>query len=220
MSQVSRRVIRIECDFAKATSFRLKDKLTSNTPELWRGNDVQFELAILKNATLIDSVANLASLTVDIKSASDKTGAALATKTITSFSVITQANWDDGTAQNALVTFTAAEMNFAAGTHWIAVSVETNDSPGRSVTLGCSDFILTEDGAGTTDQAQVNDGLAYTKDQADARYQQRWADGASIQFKDGQHPYLYCADNTLWYPLVVRLVDGTATLSLGTGEAL
>ena len=34
------------------------------------------------------------------------------------------------------------------------------------------------------------------------------ADGASIVFSEGKHPYLYCAETGLFHPLVLKLVDG------------
>ncbi len=60
----------------------------------------------------------------------------------------------------------------------------------------------------------------YTKVDADARFQQMRADGASIIFKNGQIPYLYCSSSGLFYPILITLVDGVATLSLGDGETL
>lgn len=58
-----------------------------------------------------------------------------------------------------------------------------------------------------------------TINRADATYQKQWADGASIKFKNGQHPYIYIAETGLWYPLVGEIVDGSPVIGLGTGEA-
>lgn len=62
-------------------------------------------------------------------------------------------------------------------------------------------------------------GLVYVTTDMMSVYQKRHEDGASIQFQNGQHPYVYCGDDSLWYPLVVQLVDGTAVLGLGEGVA-
>lgn len=60
----------------------------------------------------------------------------------------------------------------------------------------------------------------YTKVDADARFQQMHADGASIVFKNGQIPYLYCSTSGLFYPILITIVDEVAILALGAGETL
>ena len=39
------------------------------------------------------------------------------------------------------------------------------------------------------------------------------ADGASVVFSEGKHPYLYCAETGLFHPLTVKLVDTHVVLA-------
>lgn len=216
-----RKRIRLKCDASKETTFKVKDIVTNATPELWRGNDVQFELGIFHNDVLKD-VSNIATLSVVIRKDS-VSGELLASKTISAGELDNSLNdttWADGSKQHVLVAFTGEELNIAAGNHWLAIGFVTNDSPGRALTIAVTTLKIAEDGIGTESTAQAVDGTAYTKEVADARFQQRHADGASIQFVNGQHPYLYNSDDSLWYPLVVKTVDGIPALTLGTGVSL
>ncbi len=214
--------LKIEADkFANAQDVR-----TSNTPKLYRGNDAQFELCMFWNDAIID-MSNVASLTLGIYDTNRST--LRASKTIDAADITaspTADGWTAGTAQHAVLAFTGAELNWAlpAGKltekYHLVVSGVTTDDPGHDITYGISVFELEEDAAGTAGTPPVNDPLYYTQPESDARFQQKHADGASIQFVDGKHAYIYCPDDALWYPLVVTLKDGQAALGLGAGETL
>jgi len=176
----------------------------------------------------VSDLSNIASLSLEILDAETR-GTLLLSKTLTGAeldtSLTTETNWTDGTKQHALITVTGAETNIDISSGltrncWLVVSVVTNNSPGRNVTIQASTIMIVEDGTGTSAEPPDLTDNYYPTDVSDARYQQRHADGASIQFKDGKDPYIYCVDSDLWYPLVVRLVDGVAVLGLGAGESL
>jgi len=214
-------------DAGKSAGDVMTDVFSARNPEIWRGNDVQFEIGLHLAGTLIEDISNLASLTIEVKSWADRDGVALMTKTLAAASLnqnLTTALWADQAEANchALVPFTSAETNVALGSSnslqcWIVVSVVTNNDPGRHITIQASELYIHEDGTGNAGAPQNNAENYYDKGSADARFQQRHADGASIAFKDGQHAYLYCAGDTKWYPLVVTMVDGVPALGLGKG---
>jgi len=216
MSTLARRRIRLKIDAAQATSEQFKDVNTSKTPELWKGNDVQFEIGMFFNDALITDISNIASLTVKVKATTDKTGDALMTKTITSLSTITAENWTDGAAQHALVEFASADTNIPEGTYWMVVYVLTNDAIAREITLGCAAFKISEDGSNGRADSQASAGQAYTKEDSDARFVQAHANEAYMQFASGTW-YHYEATTALWYPLTVIIQDSVPVLSLGEG---
>lgn len=220
MTQISRRRIRLKLDYAKKTSERFTDVRTDGTPELWVGNDVQFEIGFFFAAAIIDDITNITSLTLNVRK-DNASGALLMTKTITGAeltSCISEA-WENGSGQHALVTFAGAEANVAEGSHWLAVAIVTTDDPGRSVTIGTTNIKLVQDGIGSEAAAQAVDGLAYTKPEADARYVQKHEDQAWAQWLNGRW-YHYIASTDLWYPEIATLKDGVPVLTLGEGVAL
>jgi hypothetical protein len=223
MSTISRRRIRLKLDVAKATSYKHLDVNTSQNPEHWRGNDLQFELGICFNDTLSD-ISNLASITLEVKDASAEAGtAALMSKTILAADLdptLNAASWADQTKQHALVIFTGAEANIAAASnYWLVVSAITTDVPGRTITLGVATFAVVEDRTGATTVPQVNQGVAYTQAEADARYIQKHADMSF--FQERNHTlYWYEQTTAHWYPVVIAIVDNVPTLTLGPGESL
>lgn len=220
MSILARRRVRLKIDAAARTSDKIKDVKTGQTPELWKGNDVQFEIGIFFGATLLTDVSNIASLTLLVRQ-TNASGAVLMSKTVTAADIhaITQNAWDGESDQHAAVAFTGTEANIAAGTHWLVVSVTTTDSPGRDITLGATSFLVAEDGSGAETAAQVLDGLAYPRDVADARFIQRAGDQNWFR-QSGGNLYLYNSGTGLWYPLVLEIRDGVPTVVPGPGETL
>jgi len=216
MSTLATRRIRLKIDAAQATSDAFMDVNTSKTPELWKGNDVKFEIGMFFDEAIVADISNIASLTIKVKESDAKTGDSLMTKTIASLSNITAETWADGSAQHAAVEFSSAETNIAEGTYWIVVYVLTNDEPAKEVTLGCSTFKIAEDGSGGAADAEASAGQAYTKEDSDARYVQKHADEAWIQFANGML-YHFEATTSLWYPETVIIQDGVPVLSLGEG---
>jgi hypothetical protein len=174
MSTLTRTRLRLSGDAANFDA--PLDVLRRATPQFWRGNDVQFEIAVFFNGALQD-VSNLASLTLEIRplgtggAAPDPGFTPLMGATITSFdSTTTLDNWNTGTKQHAVVTFTAAQSNIVAGPAWLSIFVITNDSPGRVITLCAGPVRVLEDGSGlATTPAPAGDTF-YTAVQCDARF--------------------------------------------------
>jgi len=227
MSTLQRKRIRLKVDASKPTNEQIKDVYTNAAPELWRGNDVQFEIGVFFNDAL-QSVSNLASVTLEVKNDNERTGAPVMTKTVPAGELndaLTSETWDDGTQQHALITFNGTETNINLSnsnekTFWLAVSVITTDSPGRHITLGATLLKIVEDGTGVAGTPPENLQNYYPKDVCDALYMRKHADGASIRFKDGQHACIYETSTDKWYPLVVNIIDGEPVIGLGEGEIL
>jgi uncharacterized protein YbaR (Trm112 family) len=222
---LTRKRIRLEADGKIRASTKMLDVFTSATPEIWRGNDVQFEIGLFFDDVLITDLSNIASLSIDVVPDDDRDGEPVMSGTIEAGDLddtLDQTSWDDYTKQHALITFTGQEANVSLGgaaskTFWLAVSVVTNDDPSRQITVQCTQLKIVEDGAGSTAAPPSYQDNYYSKAASDARFQMKHGDGASFAFKDGQHPYMYCSDDNLWYPLVVTLVDGVPVLGLGEG---
>jgi hypothetical protein len=174
MSTLGRTRLRVAAD---AASFDAPlDVLRRATPQFWRGNDVQFEIAVFFNGALLD-VSNLASLTLEIRPlganghAPDPSFAPLMGATVTSFdNTTTLDNWNAGTNQQALVVFTAAQSNIAAGAAWLSIFAITNDSPGRLITLCAGPVRVLEDGAGLATTPTPAADTFYTAAESDARF--------------------------------------------------
>jgi len=174
MSTLTRKRIRIAADAALPES--PQDQQTGASPHFWRGNDVQFEIGVFNNSVL-QSVSNLASLTLEIKAQATDGGAPspddplLMAATVTSLDDSTDAaTWADGSRQHALVVFAANESNIAAGDHWFAIRALTSDNPGRTVTLAAGPIVVLEDGAGLATEPPNAIDTFYTSQESDARY--------------------------------------------------
>lgn len=148
MTTVSRRRIRLKIDYALKTTYRVKDVYTALNPEIWKNNDIQIELGLFYNNTILDDISTIATLTITVRNGS-AAGAVLLTKTITTGDLVNCSadDWSSGASQHALIALTNAETDIAAGTHWLVVSVTTTDSPSCSVTLGATQFTVTDGGA-------------------------------------------------------------------------
>lgn len=226
MTILSRKRIRLLGDQSTRTGEKMKDILTASTPELWRGNDAQFEIAIGSNGSIIDDISNIASLTIEVKPAADRDGVALMTKTVEAgdLQALSQSDWDSkGTEYyHALAAFTAAETNIAISTdtasYWLVIGVITKDSPGRHITLQASTLLIVEDGTGTAGSPPTNIDNYYTKGESDARYVPKHEDQAWSRWANGRW-YHYVTSTSLWYPEVAIIVDSVPQLTLGDGVA-
>ncbi len=175
MATLTRKRIRLGIDADKGSL--IKDQLTGATPELWRGNDVQFELGILWNALVAD-LSNLADITLTLR-VDDALGALAATVTVEAADLnlaLTDAQWAAKTHYHALIPLTGAETNLAFSetvkekTYHLVVDARTTDTPARTITLGVTTLKLREDGAGTAGVPPTNDPLYRTIPQEDAAF--------------------------------------------------
>ena len=174
--QLSSHIIRLALD--AASNSPALDVVTSESPVLWRGNDVTFQLGLFQAGTLIDP-SNLASITLEVKSSTDRGGPSLMLGTVAAASInaaLTLANWTNNTDQHLSVTFTGAStaVDLAGATEatfWVTVFALTTASPAARITLGYTTLRIIEDGSttpGTT--SPLPSAGYYTKDQSDARY--------------------------------------------------
>jgi len=174
MSTLGRTRIRLAGDAANFNS--PLDVNSRATPQFWRGNDVQFEIAVFFNGAL-QSVANLASMTLEIRvpgpagGAPDPSATPLMSATVYAGALddtTTQDTWNSGTQQQALIAFTAAQSNIAAGPQWLSLWVVTTDNPGRVITLTAGPIRVLEDGCGPTATAPSSSDSYYTEAEVNA----------------------------------------------------
>ncbi len=158
----------------------INDVVTGNSPQFWNGTDLEFELAIFRQAALAD-ITNLASITIDIKSSLDKTSLPLMSATLSSSGFntgLTLNAWNGGASTDchALITFTATQARLFladdSDPFWIVISALTGDTPAHKVVLGASPITVVEGGAFVPPPSYVAQPFYYTAAQSDARYQQ------------------------------------------------
>jgi hypothetical protein len=177
-----RRRIRLFCDRRK--NDRIKDLITSATPYVPVGNDVQFEVAFGDNGVLLDAgtLASLASSTLDVKDKTSITtlrGAPIMTQTVGPAEIntgLTQEQWEAGGENDChcKFIFTKEETNIAVTKvdtdYHLAIGVISSGVPSQAATFAETILTLHEDGTGAAGAPPVNDPLYYTMAQSDARY--------------------------------------------------
>lgn len=176
MPQLTARRLRLKCSADKFDA--PFDVLNNNSiPRGWNGSTLRMELGLFFNAEVVD-VANLESLTVQLKASAGSwaaplpTAAALASATITDFdNTLDAATWDDTSKQHCVVEFSATEMNIGAGQRWIVVTA-INDE-GATITICAGKFEVLEDGYGPEVTTTGTETLAYSQAESDARYLQQ-----------------------------------------------
>jgi hypothetical protein len=217
--------IRLKADAGKKTSEYIQDVFTSSTPELWRGNDVRFEVGLFLKNVLITDISNINSLTLEVKTMAALAGAPVMTKTVAAAAMdasLSAETWADSTKQHALVEFSSAETNVDLGNNsyvdfWLVVSVVT--TAGKQITIQSTILRIAEDGAGSAGAAPEFQDNHFTKGETDARYVQKHEDNAWTQFYNGRW-YHYIESTALWYPEVAVIKDGIPILTLGEGVSL
>jgi hypothetical protein len=216
--------IRLKADAGKQTTDYMSDVFTSATPELWRGNDCRFEIGLFLKDALIVNISTIESLSLEVKSITDRSGDPVMTKTVEAADMdgtVTSETWIDRTKQHALVEFSAAETNVVLSGNsedfWLVVSVVT--TAGKQITIQSTILKIVEDGAGSAGAAPEFPDNHWTKGEADARYVQQHEDGAWAQWRNGRW-YHYIESTGLWYPEVAVIKDGVPMLGLGEGESL
>lgn len=179
MATAEYHTIRIAFDMAK--SFEdVVDKLSGRTPQFWRGNDLRFEVAIMRNGDILD-VSNLASLTLEVRDDQNIVSAPLMQKTVAGGAMdntVTGTTWGNNTKQHATFDFTDAETNLSSPgsvfkSTWEDVKyivLHGVTTLGNVITYQSGPIIFREDGAGSAGTPPTNDDNFYTKDQVDAAF--------------------------------------------------
>ena len=102
MATITRQRIRFAGDSVRFDGPR--DKLRTAMPVFWRGNDLQFEVAVFEN-DLLQDISNLTQLTLEIKALGsdgvppDPTATALMSKSVDAVDMnnsLTLTQWNDG----------------------------------------------------------------------------------------------------------------------------
>lgn len=172
MSLLERQRIRLQTDPTSHTA--AKEKLTNALPKIWRGNDVQVEVGIFKDAsTFVTDVSNIDALVLEIHDNNNRQGAPLYQDTLATVDLvtITEANWTNGSAEHAVFEIAAADTNFALGDatqntkqFWLVIHAEL--TTGEMVTLIATTLEVEEDAAqnGLPVVGSSNPGFRVTSD--------------------------------------------------------
>ncbi|MDR0428574.1 MAG: hypothetical protein LBG86_00885 [Puniceicoccales bacterium] len=171
--------IRIGCNTMDFDAPR--DVRTGRSPTFWKGNDLQFELAVFERATL-QSLGNISRVILAIKpmgpngTAPDISvlplmrGEALASSFDTT---VTEETWNDGSKQQICIHFSADESSIAAQDAWLVIWGETVDDPEKIITFSAGRICIYESSGGidlTPPQPTEN---FYTRKQCDTLFAKR-----------------------------------------------
>lgn len=174
---------------------------TGGYPVVFRGAEATFQIGILAASSIV-TADNLVSVEVQIKDPDDLLGEPLASGTdLAPNTALTQAEWDDGTSQHAVIPLTATELNFDIGSAsakelWIVVAANIED--GERVILGCCKITMIEHGLTSDTPVPTMPPAARIKN-------------GKLQIKS--------PDNDLYYDFVPRLISGFPSASFeGEGE--
>jgi hypothetical protein len=181
-AQVERHVVRIAFDITKYGEAVI-EKISGETPQIWRGNDVRFEVVVMRDGAVLD-VANLASLTLEVRDAADIDGTPQMQKTVAGGAMdntVTDATWADDTKQHATFDFTDTETNLTSpGDDYLSnwqvdkfIVLSGITSGGNVITYQTGKIIFREDGAGSAGTPPTNDPNYYTQAQTDAGFVQK-----------------------------------------------
>ncbi|MBC2592706.1 hypothetical protein H5P28_00370 [Ruficoccus amylovorans] len=144
---------------------------------LWRGSTLRVQLGLADGAALL-SVANLASLTYEIKPYQGKNPPTENTPPVYARTVdvfddtLTGDTWASGAQQHVAFDLDKADTQFPANTYRLIISALTIDNPSQLVTFLVTDMQVREDGGGLASVIEQTPGVNYyTADQADAAIQ-------------------------------------------------
>ena len=153
MQQFSRDRIRIGVE-VEQKSDKLIDSITSNSPRVWRGVDIQIEFALIYNGEIVD-VSEFSAITFEVRPYAQRSGNLLMSRTLAAAdfnAALSLQEWTEGTSQHGIISFAAAETNLDlnganAADFWFVLSGVTNTAPVRRVTFGGGKLTMIEDGS-------------------------------------------------------------------------
>jgi len=167
MPALTANVLRLICHADRPD--RVLDQRTGNAPVMLKAFTYAVQLGVFLDGTLLDSVANWQSVTLEVRAvaAGVPTGDALITKTVsTGFAVPSLSDWNDKLAQHAALSLSADDTAIEPADLWIAVHVLT--TAGEKFFLAYGNFKVIE--SGQTGTPQDNADAFYTMAESDERY--------------------------------------------------
>jgi hypothetical protein len=134
--------IRLFCDLASPGN--LNDLNRNNQPpSFYRGDDIEIDIGLGENGSLLTSVSNVASVTGQLFAAENDTNAPMMSSTTSTINTgLTQTQWTNNTTPFYHAAFlfpnsqTAVGLNGQASVnYWLRITAQTTDSPPKTITL-------------------------------------------------------------------------------------
>lgn len=166
------RRVRLQADYTENNA--VIDRKSGKRISIPLATEVRFEIGIfagLKNgapnsANQVASVTDWESLTLTLQ---QSRGTNFVSKTVSSFTALTYATWNDDTGQHCTVDLTDSETNIPPGRYKLALTVETADF-GPCVFGSGEIDVFDAHSLNSADPADVNPGAPISRDAADQRY--------------------------------------------------
>lgn len=193
-----------DVQLARQNQFVLTDKLTGQSLRMFQAEDVQVETSFLVNGVIAADISNFASATLEIKDPTNLLGSPLISVTQPSLTgTVSQANWDNGSAQHAVFTLTNAQTDIALNgkqTQTLSVFVwATTVSTSLRIPCAAGPLTLMDSGYGDVGAITIV------------------PPGARMKSNVLQ---IYDPDVNLYYNTKIRTINGVPVLSVeGAGDA-
>lgn len=203
-ASIVRNRIRVKVDNILLRNGPLSEKLTSSGLVMYQAEDAQIELGIYSNAVKASDLTNFASVTLLLKDSENLLGAPLISSVQTTVVAVSDANWLNDSAQDALFLLTNSDTNIELnGRAYRNMAIiffgTTTDVPARRIPFSRGQIQLLDSGFGDLGSITVTSPGARMK-------------ASRLQVKN--------QTDGLYYDLVYRTVDGSVTWSVeGAGEA-
>lgn len=136
----------------------ITELLNGGNPFFWNGSALQFEIGLFRKETIVDDLDNFSEIKLEIKPLDDIDADALMSATVLPPDIedeITAAEWEAGEEEHchALFEFSGSEANLdldgaSEKNFWLVLAAKRLD--GESITLGCSEVTVKEDGSSLT----------------------------------------------------------------------
>lgn len=184
--QFSAKRIRLQADNA-LDRIDAVNVLTNDTPRAARGTSLVLEVGLFNNGTIVDDVANISSVTVELRDPSCRDIGPIRTETVAVGDLTAapgQAAWDAGTAEHVRIELDKDWSDIEVGNEEksfeLTFSVLTVDVPVECYTPIQTALVIFQDGTGT---AALGSNY-YTAAQADARFVALLPPFGNYRFKD------------------------------------
>jgi hypothetical protein len=134
--------IRLFCDLASPGSLNDLNRF-SQPPAFYRGDDIEIDIGLGENGSLLTSLSNVASVTCQLFAAENDTNPPMMSCTTSTLNTgLTQTEWTNNTTPyyHAAFLFTNSQTAINLGgassvNYWLRISALTSDSPAKMLTL-------------------------------------------------------------------------------------